>query len=728
LKLQVENNRIVRVRGDKENPRSEGYVCRKGANIAYYQHHRQRLTHPLKQVNGEFIRISWDQAIGEIAESLKTILAQYGPRSLAFMGGGGQGSHTEGAFGSTFFRNLGSHYHYSAVAQELTGFFWVNGRSLGKQTLIPGPDEERAEMLVAIGWNGMESHQMPQAPKRLKRFAKDPNKLLVVIDPRLSETARIASIHLPLRPGTDALLARAMIALILKENWQKQDYIDMYVTGFESIKPWFEGFDIKGALAVCELEYHQVYNLCHLMTTKQWCMHTDLGIYMSRHSTLNSYLWMVLATICGRMCVPGGNAIMGAVVPIVGHSDERDLRNWRTMVTDFPAICKFHPPNVMPEEILSDHPQRLRGVIVSGANPLRSYADTTAYEKAFKRLDQLVTIEVAMTETARLSHYVLPAKSGYESWDTTFFNWSFPEVYFQMRQPAIEPVGEQLEAGEIFTRLAEALGLIPELPASLYQAAEKGRQVYGMELMTFLGSNPKAAKVMPFVLAKTLGKTMRSANLAALWGILMTGPKVLQENAARAGFTPGPLLGEDLFQYALDHPQGFWIGKCDPENNMTLLRTDDGKIHVHFPEMETCTKNLTAQSEEEALMLPKAYPLILCAGQHNKTVANTIMRDPAWNEGKRVCTLSMNPKDAESLGVQDGQQVRVITEAGQVEIELEITADSRVGQVVIPHGFGLQYEGKTTGVNVNLLTKNTHRDPFTATPLHRYVPCRVEAI
>ena len=728
LKVLVEDNKIVKVRGDKDNPRSEGYVCRKGTKVSFYQHHNQRLTHPLKRVNGEFVKISWDQAISEIAEKMQKGLDQYGPRTFALMGGGGQGSHTEGAFATSLFRNLGSYYHYNAIAQELTGHFWVNGRFFGKQILVAGPDEDHTEMLLAIGWNGMESHQMPQAPKKLKHLAKDPDKLLVTIDPRLSETARIANMHLALKPGTDALLAKAIISIILKESWQKQDYIDAHVNGFDQIKSWFEDFDARAAIELCELAYDQVYDLCKLLTTKKWCMHTDLGIYMSRHSTLNSYLWMTIAAICGRLCVPGGNVIVGTVVPVMGHSDERDPKTWRTMTTDFPAICKFHPPNVMPEEILSDHPQRLRTVLLSGSNPLRSYADTSAYEEAFSKLDLLVTIDVAMSETAKLSHYVLPAKSGYESWDTTFFSWTFPEVYFQLRQPVVKPDGEQLEAGEIFTRLADALGLIPELPESLYSAAQQNREAFGLELMNYIGANPKAMKVVPFILGKTLGKAMNSPNLAALWGILLTAPKIFRENAARAGFMPGPALGEEIFQHGLEHPEGFWIGKCDVENNMDLVKTDDGKIHVHFPEMEDWTKSITVDSEKTALEVSEDYPLVLSAGSHVKTVANTIMRDPKWNEGKRVSTLAMNPADAEKLGFSDGQTVLVSTEAGQAEIELEITAGTRAGQVLIPHGFGLDFEGKRIGVNVNALTKNTHRDPFAATPLHRYVPCRVEAL
>ncbi|MFA5653725.1 MAG: molybdopterin-dependent oxidoreductase, partial [Desulfomonilia bacterium] len=205
LEVLVENNRIVKVKGDRENPRSRGYVCRKGLNITYHQHHAQRLTHPLKRIGGTFKKISWDQAAKEIAEKLKEIVDEHGPRSFAYMGGGGQGCHFEAAFGVRLLRALGSRYHYSPLAQELTGIFWAHGRMTGRQYLFTIPDEERTDMLLAVGWNGMQSHQMPRAPLVLKEIAKDPDRILVVIDPRRSETAEIADIHLAVRPGTDAL-------------------------------------------------------------------------------------------------------------------------------------------------------------------------------------------------------------------------------------------------------------------------------------------------------------------------------------------------------------------------------------------------------------------------------------------------------------------------------------------------------------------------------------------
>jgi anaerobic selenocysteine-containing dehydrogenase len=457
---------------------------------------------------------------------------------------------------------------------------------------------------------------------------------------------------------------------------------------------------------------------------------------MTRHSTLISYLENVFRSITGRIGVKGGNVFP----PVSGVKNrgkptprEKEAKAWRTVATDFPVISGCYPPNVMPEEILNDHPDRIRAVLVSGANPLRSYADTTAYEEAFDKLDLLVTADISMTETAALSHYVLPALSGYESWDGGP-RADFPLTFLQFRGPVVAAEGEQLEAGDIFARLADRLGLVPDIPSSLYEAADSGdRLQFGAALMEYLGANPGAGRSMPFVLAKTLGKSLGSVQLASFWGRVQNQSPVAQEAAARVGFTPGPTLGDEIFQAALDNPQGLIVGEVDAEtwDHFQALSTADGKIHLDVPEMKEWLKEVEPAAETEKLREgEEEFPLILSSGRHWDVNANTQMRNPEWNaKKKRVCTLTMHPEDAAKQGLADGQMVRVITEAteaGEEVIELETTDTTRPGYVVMPHGFGLVYQGKKFGANANRLAKNTHRDRLAATPLHRYIRCRVD--
>lgn len=727
LEIFVEDNRMVKVKPDKSNLRSEGYACRKGLSVIYHQYPKGRLTEPLKRTDDGFEPISWEQAIDEITEKMKGLVDVHGPRCLAYMGGSSQGGHLEAAFGLSILRGLGSQNYYSSAGQEFSSSWWLFGRMLGKQYNVAAPDEHAADVLVGWGWNGMESHQMPQAPRMLKAFSKDPDKTLVVVDPRKSETAAIANLHLAVRPGTDALLLKAMIAIIVAQGWENKDYLNAFVAGWDTIRPWFEQFDIQSALAVCELDHEAVFGLCRLLTTKKWCIHPDLGIYMGRKSVLNSYLMNILIAVCGRFCVRGGNVIPGMVMPMGFHADERNPKTWRTIMTQMPpSAAGSFPPAVMPEEILNDHPERLRAVYISACNPLRSYPDTSAYEQAFKKLDLLVVSDIVMSETARLAHYVLPCRTFYEAWDGTFFPMTFPKVFFQIRRPIVSPPEKCLEASQIFTLMADKLGLIPSIPNELVEAAGGDRLNFGAKLMEWAASEPSALPAMPFVLAKTLGKEWDSAALAALWGVFMTAPKVFRENAARIGFESGLDQGDRIFQALMDKPEGLWVGEVDPEENMKAIKTPSGKIELHVPELEADTKKLDADSEAKDLQMPDEYPLILNAGRHTKFNINTMMRNPEWNKGKRACTVTVNPVDAESMQLSDGQQVKVTTEAGCGVGDLKISDQVRKGMVLIPHGFGLIYDGEVYGINVNSLTKNTHRDPL-GTPMHRFVPCRLES-
>jgi anaerobic selenocysteine-containing dehydrogenase len=236
---------------------------------------------------------------------------------------------------------------------------------------------------------------------------------------------------------------------------------------------------------------------------------------------------------------------------------------------------------------------------------------------------------------------------------------------------------------------------------------------------------------MQFVLGKTLGKHLGSINLASLWGRMVTLPPQAHEKATMVGFTPGPTLGDDIFQAIIDNPGGIHVGAVDPDtwDHFKLIATEDGRINLDVPEMLEWLKEIDPDLESEALKNDEEeYPLLVSSGRHFDGNANTQMRDPEWNKGKRYCTLIMHPDDTAKQGLTDGQMVRVITEAGDEVIELQIDKTTRPGYAMMPHGFGLIHQGKKSGANANRIAKNTHRDRLAGTPLHRYIPCRVETV
>ena len=206
---------------------------------------------------------------------------------------------------------------------------------------------------------------------------------MAVVDPRKTETAKLADIHLQLRPGTDALLFKAMIKILLAEGLLAREYVAARVNGFEEIRGWFDDVNVEENCRLCGLDPEAVRKLTRLFATRKTAMRSDLGTYMGRHCTLNSYLELILLALTGRIGARGGNVFPGNLAGIGSHTPEEDPGTWRTVKTNIPVDHGLFPPNVMPEEIDNDHPQRIRALTVANSNPLRSYADTDGLREGF---------------------------------------------------------------------------------------------------------------------------------------------------------------------------------------------------------------------------------------------------------------------------------------------------------------------------------------------------------
>ena len=217
IEVLVNDGRLEKVRGDRSSPKSQGYLCNKATRIPYYAHHRDRLTTPLRRrADGGFDEIEWDVAIAEIAERLRDIVDRYGGKSIALYGGGGQGNHAGGAYASGLLRALGSRSVFNALSQEKTGDFWVNGHMFGSQTCHTAEDVHHCDLLLVVGANPWIAHGFPNARDHLNQIRKDPARKLIVIDPRRTETAEMADLHLAVRPGADSFLLGALLATLVR--------------------------------------------------------------------------------------------------------------------------------------------------------------------------------------------------------------------------------------------------------------------------------------------------------------------------------------------------------------------------------------------------------------------------------------------------------------------------------------------------------------------------------
>ncbi len=729
LEVKLDGRRITRVRGNKDHVASHGYACEKAQRIDYYQSGKDRLDSPMRRrSDGTFEKIDWDTAIVEIAARLMRVRDEHGGASIFYYGGGGQGNHLCGAYSTATRRALGAVYASNALAQEKTGEFWVEGRLTGGR---PSPDFEHAEVAVFVGKNPWQSHGFQSARPILRKISTDANRALIVIDPRRTETAELADYHLQVRPGTDAFCLSAILAVMVQEDLIAHQFLTEHATGGAELFDALRRVDVADYSARAGLTEDQVREVARRIAraTGGVSVVEDLGIEMSPHSTLNSYLEKLLFCVTGNFGRKGAMNLHTSMGRLVGDV----TKDRRSPVGGHRIIGGMIPCNVIPDEILTDHPKRFRAMIVESANPIHSLADSQRMREALRALDTVVVIDVAMTETAREAHYVLPASSQYEKWEATFFAGEFPNNYFHLRAPIIEPLAGTLPEAEIHRRLIRAIGALKDEDlAPLHEAAAKGRSEYALAFLQSTSANPKLGTLTPIVLYETLGPTLGKGNevAAIMWGAAQTCAMTYPEAIQRAGFTgDGPELGNALFEAIFSGPDGVTFSVDDYDESWKRMKTPDHRIHLDIPEL---IEELESLADEQPESNP-GFPFILMAGERRSSTANTVIRNPAGRGKDPDGALRMSPSDAQSLGIANGGRVRITTRRGSAEAVVEVSDRLRAGHVSLPNGNGLSYpdaEGRTVlnGVAPNELTASDHRDWLAGTPFHKHVPARIEAI
>jgi anaerobic selenocysteine-containing dehydrogenase len=750
LRVDVRGGRITAVRGDESSPITHGYLCNKAMSIAHYVEHGQRVERPLRRrPDGTFEEVDWDTAVAEIAARLGAIRAAHGPRALGLVGVGGQANHLGGPYALGFLRAFGSRRWFCAFAQEKTQHClmdqWMFDAS--PATYLHA-DQRNARFLLVLGTNPRISNRGHNATEFFQAFGREPGRTLVVVDPRETETTRGATRHLRVVPGGDVWLLLGMAATILSRGLADVAFTRDRVDGFEALRDALAAVDVGEMARRAGLTRAAVEETAEgFARAEAAAVMYDLGVEQTPFSTLISYLIRALLVLTGNIGRPGGNVFYENVIPPVQEPGRRRAAE-RALASGIPAIAALgnfgmFSPTLVPEEVMLDHPERLRAIIVEGANPFLSYSDTGAWRAARERLDLLVVIEPAMTETARLADYVLPAPTGYEKWEFANFPKGWPEITVQVRPPVVPGPAAALPEGEIYARLGEALGLFGEPPAELEALAAGALEPDGA--MAFLGTAQAHAMAAGTDIAKerllfwtyrTVGAQLPSPVLAAIWlqchlNAMLRLPAVLRTLGPEWTDAPPFAIGTELYRRILAHPEGVEIARTATDSNLAdNLGFADGRIRLApEPMLGEIERALASEPGVDA-----EYPLVMAAGLRTRWTANTIQRDPSWRKGRGPhCALNLSPDDAASLGLKAGQQARVVTRRGALELPVALDPKLLPGHVWMPNGFGMRYavEGGQTAVdggNQNELTDVTDRDPFTGIPHHRYVRCRVEPV
>ncbi|WP_432056671.1 molybdopterin oxidoreductase family protein [Streptomyces sp. bgisy022] len=724
LTLTVEDGRVTRARGDRDDVFSKGFICPKGAAFPALDSDPDRLRAPLVRVDGVLREATWDEAFDAVAAGLRPVVERHGPHAVGVVLGNPNVHTMAGAlYPPLLLAGLGTRSLFTASTVDQMPKHVSSGLLFGDAQAIPVPDLDRTDHLLLIGANPLESNgslcTAPDFPGRLKAL-RARGGTLTVVDPRRTRTARLADRHVAVRPGTDALLLAAMVTVLLDEDLTDLGGLAPHVQGADELAAALADFTPETVAPACDVDAGTVRALAReLAAAPTAAVYARIGSCTVPHGTLASWLVDVLNTLTGNLDRPGGALFPQAATDRTprpaGPGRGFALGRWHSRVSRHPEAKGELPLAALAEEIdtPTDHGTPVRALIAVAANPVLSAPDGDRLDQALESLDFMVSVDPYLNETSRHAHVVLPPPPPAQSPHHDFaFNRLAVRHQVRYTRPAVP-----LEPG----RMAET-----EIVARLILAAT-GQH----------GADPAAVDAL--VVDQTLGKAVRDPN-SPVHG------RDPRELAARLTGDDGPERRLDLMlrlgpygdgfgarpdgltlERLLAHPHGIDLGPLRPRLPQPL-KTVSGKVEL-LPEpiVDDLPRLRAALAERPA-------GLVLVGRRHLRSNNSWMHNVPALTGGTNRCTLHIHPEDAGRLGVRDGEPVRVKGAGGEVTTPAEVTTEVRRGVVSLPHGWGhdrpgtrLRHAATDPGVNVNQLLDGSLLDPLSGNAVLNGVPVEVTA-
>lgn len=690
LALEVEDDRVVSVRPDRDHPVTRGYACIKGMHVGDYVNDPERLLHPLRRGPSGLEPVSWEDAIREIGAKLRSLRDRHGPGSIATYWGNAADS-TAITLANTFCHAFGSPNSFNVLSLEYTDRGVVAERVLGNENLILQPDAGRARFALLLGTNPLVTNGMtllqrrPRISADLKAIQRSGGKV-VVVDPRCTETAKVADEHIAIRPGTDLFLLVAMIHRILQSGSADHAFLERYARGHEQWRVLAERLEPARAAQITGIPLRRIEQLADEFAAADGAFATTrVGVQTSHNTTLTEWAVMVLNAITGNIDRTGGVYFNpGAIdVPALLERFSKRRNPAPSRIGRYPQIFGGPPAPVFADDVLSTDPDRIRALVVVAGNPVITFPNTEKVERALRSLELLVCIDIYPSDTIAFADYALPAATLYEKGGLHFLTSTFePYPFLEWRSKIVNPRGESRSEWEIFKPLSRA-ARVPFLNDPLLDRLAWSLEAVGLSFSEDL-----------------------------LYRFLLLGKPSLR----RLKRTPGGIkLGDIRFGELLDHG----------------LRTRDGRLQLAPPDLV----NALPEALAEPPVSTEEYPFLLVSGVRRLAGYNSWTHHIAPLAEKLGGNWAiLNPGDAARLGVAEGQLVQVRSRVGELEIEARLSPDIREGVIGIHQFFGHKYESGTRasrrypGVNVNLLHDDAVRDRFCGMPVFNGTPCRVTAL
>jgi formate dehydrogenase len=673
----VEDGRISKLRPDPDHPLSRGYACPKGIAMAEVQNDPDRVLHPLRRrADGDFERVSWREALDDIGSRLREVIDAHGRGSVGwYMGNPGAFSYSHALWSKGFLDGLGSPHYYTAGSQDVNNRFAASALLYGSPLVVPIPDLGRTRFLLVVGANPLVSHGSVLSAPRIREQLLGIERV-VVVDPRRTETARHFE-HLPVRPDTDAWLLLSLLNVVFGEGLADGRFLADSAEGAEQLARTAREHPPEATEARTGVPADRLRALARDFATAEGAAaYGRTGSCLGRFGTLVSFLLDALNAVTGNLDRPGGAVFGSPPIALDDVAERIGLGTYgkrRDRFGGFPDVLGNLPASLLPRKIETpsddgDEPQ-LRALFVSAGNPSLSVPDGEALERAFGKLDLLVSLDLYVNETGRLADYVLPTTTFYEREDMPVALMPFfPTPFVQVTEAVVDAPGEARQEWEIIEDVARRIGIAPYSVPALRALARAGARMSPRRLLDLL---------------------------------LRTGPRGDLFGARRGG------LSWDRLRR---HPHGLVLDEHVETGVLRgKVRHPGRRVRLAPPEILGELGRLATVDGDD----PR-YPLRLIGLRELRSHNSWMHNAPLLMRGGRVHSLRVNPEDAKELGLEDGGEARLESAHGSVTVPVLVTDEMTRGAVALPHGWGhrggWRLANRHAGVNFNLLASGEPED------------------
>ncbi len=717
LEVAVEGDAVVRIRGDRDDVFSHGFICPKGSTLKQLHEDPDRLRSPLIKRDGRHVEVSWDEAFAEVGRRLLPVLEEHGREAAAiYLGNPNVHNHALTIYGRALIMTLGTKNVYSASTVDQMPRHVSSGFLYGDPLAFPLPDLDRTDYLLVLGANPYESNgslaTAPDFPGRLQAIRERGGRL-VVVDPRRTKTAKAADEHLMIRPGSDAAWLAALAQVLFDEDLVDTGAAGEHLDGVDEVRRLVAPFTPEAVEHATWISPEVTRRIAReLAAAPTAAVYGRIGTNTVPFGTLASWLTDVVTILTGNLDQPGGMMwAHPAHLPPHKACPGRGFVTGRrsTRVSGHPEVLGQFPVAALPEEIETPGPGKTRVLVTVAGNPARSIPDSDRTEAALASLDVMVSVDPYLNETTRHADVILPPPSALSRshYDLAFYGQAVRNIA-NYSPPLFDAQGPSEE--NIIARLS--------LIASGQGADGDPQLIHDMVLDSVLHASVKPGRPLE-------GHDV--AELRAQLGDRSPADRVL-EAMLRSGWA-GDHFGahpEGLSMELLEaNPHGIDLGPLTPQLP-GLLRTTSGRIELAATPLADDVERLQRWLDE----VPEGP--VLVSRRHLRSNNSWMHNVEVLVKGRERCTLQVHPGDAEAWGLTDGGQARITSAAGSVVAPVEVTDEIARSVVSLPHGWGhdapgtrLNVAARRPGVNSNVLTDGSIIDPLSGNAVLNGIPVEV---